>query len=81
MTGVCLTIYMDSFRHHSDITNGRNIDLIGADSNSENLWQGGGSDRQTCSPSECFGSALGHIIHSDTCIIMYNGIIVFMIPK
>ncbi len=42
----------NSFQHHSDITNGRNIDLLGGDSDSESQWQGGDSDRQTFSPSE-----------------------------
>ncbi len=34
-----------SFRHHSDITNGRNIDLLGGVSYSNNKWQGGDSDK------------------------------------
>ncbi len=35
-----------SFRYHSDITNGRNIDLLGGDSDSDSEWQGEDSDRQ-----------------------------------
>ncbi len=38
-----------SFRYHSDITNGRNIDLLGGDSVSDSSWQGEDSDWQTVS--------------------------------
>ncbi len=41
-----------SFQHHSDIINGRNIDLLRGDSDSESKWQEGDSDRQTFSPLE-----------------------------
>ncbi len=45
--------------HHSDITNGRNIDLLGGDSDSNSSWQGDDSDWWTVSPSEFLGSAWG----------------------
>ncbi len=65
-----------SLRHHSDITNDRNIDLLGRDSDSNSSWQGEYSDRQTISPSEFFGSAWGHppMTHFDMCIelIMFS---------
>ncbi len=47
-----------SLWHHSHITNGRNIDLLGGDSDSNSSWQGEDSDRQAVSPSEFLGSAL-----------------------
>ncbi len=34
-----------SLWHHSDITNGRNIDLLGGDSETNSSWQGEDSDR------------------------------------
>ncbi len=37
-------------RHHSDITNGRNIDLLGGDSDSNYSWHDEDSDQQTVSP-------------------------------
>ncbi len=33
------------FQHHSDITNGRNINLFSGDSNGESSWHGRDSDR------------------------------------
>ncbi len=46
--------------YHSDITNCRNIDLLGGEFDSDSSWQGVDSDRQTISPSELLGSAWGH---------------------
>ncbi len=58
MIGVCLTIQgilttaflsyiiLTSF----DITNGRNIDLLGGDSDNNSLWQNEDYDQQTISP-------------------------------
>ncbi len=54
----------NSSQHYFDITNGRNIDLLGWD-----------SDRQTFSPSEFIGSAWeSHGILIDMCIL-YQDII------
>ncbi len=38
-----------SFQHHSDIANGRNIDLLGGESESESSYQDGDSDTETFS--------------------------------
>ncbi len=40
------------YRHHFDITNGRNIDLLDGDFDSESLWQGGDSDKNVSTSSE-----------------------------
>ncbi len=45
----------NSIWHHSDITNGRNIDLLLGNAECESHWQGRDSDPQTCSQSESFG--------------------------
>ncbi len=42
----------DSDNNITDITNGRNIDIMGGDSDSDSSWQGENSDRQTISQSE-----------------------------
>ncbi len=58
-----------SFRYQSDITNGRNIDLFGGDSDIESQREGADSDRQTFSPSEFLGQPVSSI-HFDMCIIL-----------
>ncbi len=59
----------NTFLHHSDTTNGRNIYLWGRDSDSESQWD---SDKQAISPSESLGQTgvvRGEgIIHFDMCI-------------
>ncbi len=42
---------MHFFQHLSGITNGRNIDHLERDSDSENSWQGDDADGETFSPS------------------------------
>ncbi len=80
MTGVRLTIQetlttvilfdiiLPSFLHWQIIK--ISIDLLWGDSDSENSWQGGDSDRQTFSPSEFLESTWGGGVrfHIDTCI-------------
>ncbi len=59
-----------SFWQYSDITNGRNIDLLGGNADSESQWQGGDSDQQTFSPSETLGQPEAPRIHFDKCITL-----------
>ncbi len=51
------TLTTDFFQHHFHITNGRTIDLLGGDSDSESYLHSGNSERQTLSLPVFFGSA------------------------
>ncbi len=66
-----------SFSDNSDITNGRNIDLWGGDSDSETVKVNGRVEIltvKTLSPLEFLVSAWGHIIH------IYGGCITMFTP-
>ncbi len=57
-------------QHHSDITNGRNINLLGGGSDSAHLWQGGNSDMEKSSLPDFLGSTWGDCkIHISRCLI------------
>ncbi len=78
MTGVCLIIQgtltiETSFQHHSDITNGRIIDLLGRDSNSETQWQGVDSETKLFIIINCWVCQRWPRIQFDSCIP--NGIV------
>ncbi len=49
---------------------------MGRDSDSESQWQGGDSDQQTFSPSECLGQAAHPtpMIHFDKCTTRCTGV-------
>ncbi len=72
---ICMSLFVSpclflSLSLSLTLHNGRNIDLLGVDSDSNNSWQGEDSDCQTVSPSVFLGSAWGapSRTHFDRCI-------------